>query len=217
MADAGLRKLKRADLLELLIEQTKQTETQTKRADELQRKLENRQIKLNQAGSIAEAALQLNGVFEAAQSAAAQYLESLAALEKEQDTKAGRIRKEAEAYCEELKAKTQTVCDEMRREAEAYCHRRRQDTEAACVLLKQETEQECSGLRQTAKEECRRMKEQMDAECRLRKQETEQEAEARRKELSERLEHFYELHRGLKELLEEPSETVRETEGGTTA
>ena len=61
------------------------------------------------------------------------------------------------------------------------------------------------------------MKEQMDAECKLRKQETEQEAEARRKELSERLEHFYELHRGLKELLEEPSETVRETEGGTTA
>ena len=213
MADAGLRKLKRADLLELLIEQTKQTETQTKRADELQRKLESRQIKLNQAGSIAEAALQLNGVFEAAQSAAAQYLESLAALEKEQDTKAGWIRKEAEAYCEELKAKTQTVCDEMRRETEAYCHRRRQDTEAACVLLKQEAEQECSGLRQTAQEECRRMKEQMDAERRLWKQEE----EAQRKELSERLEHFYELHRGLKELPEEPSETVRETEGGTTA
>ena len=61
------------------------------------------------------------------------------------------------------------------------------------------------------------MKEQMDVECRLWKQEAEQEVEAQRKELSERLGHFYELHRGLKELLEEPSETVRETEGGTTA
>lgn len=215
MADAGLRKLKRADLLELLIEQTKQTDAQTKRADELQRQLENRQIKLSQAGSIAEASLQLNGVFEAAQSAAAQYLESLAALEKEQDTKAEQIRKEAEAYCEELKAKTQADCDEMRRETEAYCHRRRQDAEAACVLLKQETEQECSGFRREAQEECRRMKEQADAECRLQKQEAEQEAEARRKELSERLEHFYEMHRGLKELLEESAEAVSETEGGT--
>ena len=48
--------------------------------NEMQAQLDNRQILMNEAGSIAEAALQLNGVFEAAQNAAAQYLENIRRL-----------------------------------------------------------------------------------------------------------------------------------------
>lgn len=44
-----------------------------------------REIELQEAGSIAEAALRLNGVFEAAQKAADQYLESVRALHPRQD------------------------------------------------------------------------------------------------------------------------------------
>lgn len=44
---------------------------------ELQARLEDRRIELREAGSIAMAALKLNGVFEAAQRAADHYLESL--------------------------------------------------------------------------------------------------------------------------------------------
>ena len=42
-----------------------------------QKELASRQIRLEQAGSIAEAALKLNGVFEAAQAACNQYLENI--------------------------------------------------------------------------------------------------------------------------------------------
>ena len=75
MTEKELRKLNRYQLLELLI-------VQINRADKLQKQLEKvetqymrQDIKLTALGSIAEASLQLNGVFEAAQKAADAYLE----------------------------------------------------------------------------------------------------------------------------------------------
>ncbi len=44
---------------------------------ELERQRTDRRIRLREAGSVAEAALRLNGVFEAAQKAADQYLENI--------------------------------------------------------------------------------------------------------------------------------------------
>ena len=75
MTEKELRKLNRAELLELLVYQTKQVEDLQEALDEANRRLANRRIMLRNAGSIAEAALQINEVFEAAQRAADQYLE----------------------------------------------------------------------------------------------------------------------------------------------
>ena len=76
LTEKELRKLNRYQLLEMLI-------TQMERADKLQEKLDtavgqlnNKEIRLNGLGSIAEASLQLSGVFEAAQAAADRYLEA---------------------------------------------------------------------------------------------------------------------------------------------
>lgn len=75
-----LKKLKRADLLEMLIASEQEREKLELQLQEVTAKLESREILLQQAGSIAEAALRLNGVFEAAQAAADQYLENVARL-----------------------------------------------------------------------------------------------------------------------------------------
>ena len=77
MTEKELRKLNRAELLELLVYQTKQVEDLQEALDEANRRLANRRIMLRNAGSIAEAALQINEVFEAAQRAADQYLENV--------------------------------------------------------------------------------------------------------------------------------------------
>jgi tRNA U34 5-methylaminomethyl-2-thiouridine-forming methyltransferase MnmC len=80
MADKELRKLSRAELIEMLLEQSKRVanlEEQLKKAKE---KLKNREIILNEAGNIAEAALRLNNVFEDAQAASEQYVQGLKAL-----------------------------------------------------------------------------------------------------------------------------------------
>lgn len=74
MTDAELKKLKRYDLLQMLLEQSKTIDALRAELEEKNRLLEARDIKIAQAGSIAEAALKLNNIFEAAQAAADQYL-----------------------------------------------------------------------------------------------------------------------------------------------
>ena len=85
MTDKELKKLSRSELLELLIDQMKENEKLRLKLKKAYRQLRDRKIVMEQAGSIAEAALQLNGVFEAAQAAAEQYLESLQYLSREQE------------------------------------------------------------------------------------------------------------------------------------
>ena len=74
LTEKDLKKLNRYQLLELLI-------AQTERADKLEVLLENarqqlseQEIKLSSLGSIAEASLQVSGVFQAAQEAADMYI-----------------------------------------------------------------------------------------------------------------------------------------------
>lgn len=77
MTDKELRKLKRIEILELLLEQSKENERLKEQLAEMNKKLEDKEIAIKESGSIAEAALKLNGIFEAAQKAADQYLENL--------------------------------------------------------------------------------------------------------------------------------------------
>ena len=83
MTDQELRKLSRADLLELLLEQSKENERLREQLRQAEERLADRKIEIETAGSIAQAALQLNGVFEAAQKAADQYLENIQRLAEE--------------------------------------------------------------------------------------------------------------------------------------
>lgn len=80
MTDKEVHKLKRAELLEILVEQKKEIARLKKRLKAAEEKLESRDILIRQAGSIAEASLQLNHIFEDAQNAADQYLENIRRL-----------------------------------------------------------------------------------------------------------------------------------------
>ncbi len=112
MTDRELQKLGRRELLQLLLEQAKESERLRKQVGELEEQLrqteegyerlrdrldskdaqiheledtlhaerEKRETDLENVGSIAEAALRLNGVFDAAQRAADYYLQSIQTL-----------------------------------------------------------------------------------------------------------------------------------------
>lgn len=77
MTSRELKKLSRAQLLDLLLKVSRENERLRARQEELECELQDRAIQIENVGSIAEAALKLNGVFEAAQAAAAQYLENV--------------------------------------------------------------------------------------------------------------------------------------------
>lgn len=74
MTDKQLKKLSRRELLEMLIVQTRKVEALEKQLEEANRKLEDKLLLIENSGSLAEAVMKLNGVFEAAQNAAQQYL-----------------------------------------------------------------------------------------------------------------------------------------------
>ncbi|MGT2807181.1 hypothetical protein DIX60_00940 [Streptococcus iniae] len=79
-----LKKLKRQELLEIMLEQQVMIEQQESEIASLKREIKSRKIQINNAGSIAEAALALNGIFQVAQQAADDYLESIRALKGEE-------------------------------------------------------------------------------------------------------------------------------------
>lgn len=80
MTDRELQHLSRTELLELLIEQMEENALLKLQLKSAMAQLEYKNIQILKAGSLAEAALQLNHVFEAADAAAKQYLDNVRRL-----------------------------------------------------------------------------------------------------------------------------------------
>ena len=64
-----LKRLKRKELLEILLEQTKRIEELEDKLDILQKELDSKNISINQSGSLAEASLKLSNIFKSADDA----------------------------------------------------------------------------------------------------------------------------------------------------
>lgn len=77
MTEKEFRKLSRKQLLELLLEQTKRADSLQQQLEECKEKLNDKNIAVSECGTLAEACLKLNGIFEAAQNAADQYVENI--------------------------------------------------------------------------------------------------------------------------------------------
>lgn len=76
MTEKELKKLNRYQLLELLIAQTERAENLEAQMEALRNSDHDKDLQIAVLGSIADASLQLNGVFQAAQAAADMYLEA---------------------------------------------------------------------------------------------------------------------------------------------
>ena len=76
MTEKKLKKLNRYQLLELLLIQTERADKLQAQLDEAEKKLNDKEVKISTLGSVADASLQLSGVFEAAQDAAEIYISS---------------------------------------------------------------------------------------------------------------------------------------------
>ena len=84
MTDIQLKKLKRVELLELLVEQGEELEQTRERLRKAEEALASRQLRMQNAGTMAEAALTLNDVFAAADQAAKDYLAAVQSMKEEQ-------------------------------------------------------------------------------------------------------------------------------------
>lgn len=108
MTERELRRLSRSDLLELLLAQRKENEQLRCILDETQAQLADRNFKIDNAGSIAEASLQLSGVFAAAEESCRNYVENIKQLNERQSV-----------VCQQMEQETKQKCDRMIADAEA--------------------------------------------------------------------------------------------------
>ncbi len=115
MTDRELKKLSRADLLELLLEQMKENERLSVQLKETREKLQKKELDIQNAGSIAQASLQLNGVFEAAQAACDQYLENIKRLHDEQIKTCEQIERATQRKCRQILAEAERLSLEYRK------------------------------------------------------------------------------------------------------
>lgn len=75
-----IKKLKRIDLLEILLAQSKRIDELEEELAETKHQLASKKIKIREIGTLAEASLQLNQIFEDADAAARQYLHNIRRL-----------------------------------------------------------------------------------------------------------------------------------------
>ncbi len=86
MTDRELRKMSRGELLELLIVMMEENQELKNRLESAEKELADRRIQIESVGTLAEAALSLNGVFQAADEAARQYLDNIRMMAEQKET-----------------------------------------------------------------------------------------------------------------------------------
>ena len=83
-AQADLLKLKKKDLLEIMLRQSEEIDELRAQIADLQAKLDDRDFQFNRIGSIAEASLAVTNIFQEAEKAAKLYLENIRSKVNEQ-------------------------------------------------------------------------------------------------------------------------------------
>lgn len=121
MTDKELKRMSRSDLIEIIYQYQNREVEQTEKIEELTAQLGERRSHIENAGSIAEAALSMNHVFEAAQAAADQFLEEVRAANADKEAQGRQIIARAQAEADAIREKTQRDCKTMTEDAKREC------------------------------------------------------------------------------------------------
>lgn len=123
-----LRRMSRGELLQALIERTRENAWLREKLADAQSALEqaradlaDRAIALQEPGSIAEAALKISGVFEDAQQAAGDYLSAIEQMRREQEQKTEALLAEAQRQTEEILQQARAKSAQMEKDAQRRC------------------------------------------------------------------------------------------------
>lgn len=96
MTDKEFKRLNRSQLIDVIYQYQLQVETLTEENRELELKLADKRLRLSKAGSIADAALEINDCFRNAQKAAEQYLNEIKLIREEVEAERQKILEEAQ-------------------------------------------------------------------------------------------------------------------------
>lgn len=141
MTNKELRKLRRSELLELMVMLSKENEKLHEQIEFMNMQLDNRIIQLHDVGSIAEASIKISSVFEIAQDAADQYLENIRRLNDEAQIISDGLIEKARKKCVEMEAEVQQDVDRkwssLKERLDRYCEAHKELKEQLHALYEQ--------------------------------------------------------------------------------
>ena len=141
MTDKELKRLNRTELLQLLMNQVRETEQLQAKVRELTEQIQKHEITCRNAGTLAEAALALNGVFQAADEAAQKYVQEMADRAAKQEQELQAKAEEAKEQANKLLADATDSADITREKAEKYLADAKAKAEACVAQAKAESEE----------------------------------------------------------------------------
>lgn len=141
--DKELKRMNRAELLEILVELSKQNESLVQQNEKLSQRLEEKQITLNEAGSIAEAALQLNNVFADAQAAADQYLWNIQNMQATVDETQSLAEQKAKSIVEEAEKEAQKIIDVAEEKGKTMLENAKREADSYWETVSRKLEEYC--------------------------------------------------------------------------
>ncbi len=131
-----LKRVTRKELIEILYEMKKREVELQNQLDEANKKLEDRTIRLQSAGSIAEASLAINDIFTVAQQSANDYLSSIRAAQEESK----QLIQLTRAKSEEVIATTKSKAQQIMNDANQECASKKEETQKLVDAQLQEAE-----------------------------------------------------------------------------
>lgn len=144
MTDKEVKKLKRVELLEMMIEQGEENERLRSRVSSLEEELSKRRIVMDEAGSIAEASLRLSNVFGEAQKAADDYLSGIRLKVEQTDARCAEAEQKTKDFCRQSVAQAKDESEKLVAEAkqkvsqlEQRCSELQSQIDAAVKELKE--------------------------------------------------------------------------------
>ena len=102
MTAGELKRMRRSDLLEMLLRMRKENDQLRRELEQARQELSDRSVAIEECGSLADAVVKLNGMIEATQEACEQYTYNV-----------NKRCKEAEERCRKLERSTKQKCDQM--------------------------------------------------------------------------------------------------------
>ena len=109
MTDKEFKRLNRAQLIEIIYRLQLQVDELSEENKTLEAALEDKRLRISNAGNIAEAALQINDCFLTAQNAAEQYLNEIKELREEAEEERKKILAEARSEASKIIAKATAI------------------------------------------------------------------------------------------------------------
>ena len=127
MTDKEFKRLSRAQLIDIIYQLQLQVDELTLQKQDLEKALEDKRLRIGNAGNIAEAALEINDCFRSAQNAAEQYLQEIKAIREETETQRQSILAQAQVEAEAILADARKTLDDCDSAVEAILQEYRQN------------------------------------------------------------------------------------------